>query len=151
MERIGDMPVLLLFALRYESSNRIDRAGKTFACRSRKFQTQSDKGITSMRGASALFTKIVDEVRPLQAALSSAATFTVGAIIPIFAAILPSQTWVVPVVCGASLVCLAALGAIAGRTAGASAWIGAARVAFWGVLAMAATAGVGALFGTKVA
>lgn len=89
--------------------------------------------------------------RPLQTALSSAATFTVGAIVPVFAAILPSQTWVVPVVCGASLVCLAALGAIAGRTAGASAWIGAARVAFWGVLAMAATAGVGALFGTNVA
>jgi VIT1/CCC1 family predicted Fe2+/Mn2+ transporter len=90
-------------------------------------------------------------VRPLQAAFSSAATFKVGAIVPTLAAILRSQTWVVPVVGGASLSCLAALGAIAGRTGGASAWIGAARVAFWRVLAMAATAGVGALFGTKVA
>ena len=53
-------------------------------------------------------------------------------------------------VAGVSLVCLAALGAIAGRTGGASAWVGAARVAFWGAVAMAATAGVGALFGTAV-
>jgi VIT1/CCC1 family predicted Fe2+/Mn2+ transporter len=88
--------------------------------------------------------------RPLQAAFSSAGTFTVGAIVPMLAAILPSQTPVIPIVCGASLVCLAALGAIAGRVGGASAWIGAARVAFWGVLAMAATAGIGALFGTTV-
>jgi len=53
-------------------------------------------------------------------------------------------------VSGASLLCLAALGALAARTGGASAWIGALRVAFWGALAMAATAGIGALFGTTV-
>jgi VIT1/CCC1 family predicted Fe2+/Mn2+ transporter len=47
-------------------------------------------------------------------------------------------------------VCLAALGALAAGTGGASPWVGAARVAFWGALAMAATAGVGALFGTTV-
>jgi VIT1/CCC1 family predicted Fe2+/Mn2+ transporter len=89
--------------------------------------------------------------RPLQAALSSAATFTMGAAVPLLAAILPSQRWVVPVVSAASLICLAALGAIAARTGGAPAWIGAARVGFWGALAMAATAGVGALFGTTAA
>jgi len=54
------------------------------------------------------------------------------------------------IVAGASLICLAALGALAARAGGASAWIGAARVAFWGALAMAVTAGVGALFGTTV-
>jgi len=89
--------------------------------------------------------------RPLQAALSSAATFTVGAALPILTVVLASQARLVPVVSGASLICLAALGAIAARTGGASAWIGAARVTFWGALAMAATAGVGALFGTTAA
>ena len=89
--------------------------------------------------------------RPLQAALSSAATFTVGAALPILTVVLASQARLVPVVSGASLICLAALGALAARTGGAPAWIGAARVTFWGALAMAATAGVGALFGTTAA
>jgi VIT1/CCC1 family predicted Fe2+/Mn2+ transporter len=88
--------------------------------------------------------------RPLQAALASAATFAVGAVLPILAVILPPQAWIVPVVSGASLICLAALGAVAARVGGASAWVGAVRVAFWGALAMLATAGVGALFGTTV-
>ncbi|HWQ53459.1 MAG TPA: VIT family protein [Bryobacteraceae bacterium] len=89
--------------------------------------------------------------RPLQAAFSSAATFAVGAAVPILMVMLASQRWLAPVVSGASLVCLAALGAIAARTGGAPAGVGAARVAFWGALAMAATAGVGALFGTTAA
>jgi len=89
--------------------------------------------------------------RPLQAALSSATTFSVGALLPILAVILPSQARLVPVVSGTSLICLAALGAVAARAGGASAWTGAPRVAFWGALAMAATAAVGALFGTTVA
>ena len=54
------------------------------------------------------------------------------------------------VISGVSLVCLAALGALAARTGGSSAWVGAVRVTFWGALAMAATAGIGALFGTTV-
>jgi VIT1/CCC1 family predicted Fe2+/Mn2+ transporter len=54
-------------------------------------------------------------------------------------------------VAGSSLVCLATLGAMAARAGGASPWVGAARVTFWGALAMAATAAVGALFGTAVA
>ena len=84
--------------------------------------------------------------RPLQAALASAATFAVGALLPILAVMLPPPVWVVPVVSGASLLCLAALGALAAQVGGGSAWRGAVRVAFWGALAMLATAGVGALF-----
>ena len=88
--------------------------------------------------------------RPLQAALASAATFAVGALLPILAVMLSPQPWVVPVVSGASLICLAALGALATQVGGGSAWGGAMRVAFWGALAMVATAAVGALFGTTV-
>ncbi|HVB98879.1 MAG TPA: VIT family protein [Candidatus Dormibacteraeota bacterium] len=88
--------------------------------------------------------------RPLQASLASAATFSVGAALPILTVMLAPPTGLVILVSGASLLCLVALGAIAARTGGASAWIGAWRVAFWGALAMAATAGIGALFGTKV-
>ncbi len=61
------------------------------------------------------------------------------------AVMVSSQARLVPVVSGASLICLAALGAIAARTGGASAWIGAARVAFWGALAMAVAAGAAEL------
>ncbi len=88
--------------------------------------------------------------RPLQAAFSSAITFAVGAALPIFTVMLASRPQVVFLVSAGSLICLAGLGALAARTGGASAWIGAARVAFWGALAMAATAGVGTLFGTTV-
>jgi len=88
--------------------------------------------------------------RPLQAALASAAMFAVGALLPILAVILPPQAWVIPVVTGTSLICLATLGALATQVGGGSARLGAMRVAFWSALAMAATAGVGALFGVKV-
>jgi len=88
--------------------------------------------------------------RPLQAALASAATFGAGAAVPIVTAMLPIEMRLVPFVSGVSLVCLASLGALAARVGGASPWIGAMRVAFWGALAMAATAGIGALFGTTV-
>ena len=89
--------------------------------------------------------------RPLQAALSSALTFALGGALPIFTVLLPPQIPLVSVVSVASLLCLAALGALAARAGGASAWVGATRVAFWGALAMAVTAAVGALFGTAVA
>jgi VIT1/CCC1 family predicted Fe2+/Mn2+ transporter len=89
--------------------------------------------------------------RPLQAAMASAGTFAIGATVPLIAVLLVPQDGLVLAVAGASLACLAALGAVAARAGGASAWIGAARVAFWGALAMAVTAGVGALFGTVVA
>lgn len=87
--------------------------------------------------------------RPLQAAVASAVTFSVGAFLPILVVLLPlGARWLVPVVSATSLICLAGMGALAARTGGASPLVGAARVSFWGVLAMAATAGVGALFGT---
>ena len=88
--------------------------------------------------------------RPLQAALASAATFAVGAALPILTVVFAPADRLVLIVSIGSLLCLAALGAIAARAGGASAWIGAARVAFWGALAMAVTAGVGKWFGTAV-
>jgi VIT1/CCC1 family predicted Fe2+/Mn2+ transporter len=86
--------------------------------------------------------------RPLQAAFASAATFAAGAAVPILAIIVVPPS--VSVVSGISLACLIALGAIAARTGGASAMVGAVRVGFWGALAMALTAGVGRVFGTVV-
>lgn len=89
--------------------------------------------------------------RPLQAALASALTFAVGAVLPILAVVFAPPTSLIVLVSGTSLVCLVALGALAAHAGGASPWIGAWRVAFWGALAMGVTAGVGALFGTKLA
>jgi len=89
--------------------------------------------------------------RPLQAAFASAASFTVGAALPILTATLGPANWLPYFVSGTSLICLSALGALAARSGGASAWRGAGRVVFWGALAMAATAGIGAIFGTNVA
>ena len=88
--------------------------------------------------------------RPFQAAAASAATFAVGAALPLLVVIFAPLTYLSLLVSGASLVCLAALGALAARTGGASPWIGGARVAFWGALAMAATAMIGKLFGTTI-
>jgi VIT1/CCC1 family predicted Fe2+/Mn2+ transporter len=88
--------------------------------------------------------------RPLQAALASAATFAVGASLPILTVMLASPGAIGAAVATTSLVCLAGLGALAGRAGGASAWLGAGRVALWGALAMGATSAVGALFGTAV-
>ena len=85
--------------------------------------------------------------RPIQAALTSAASFAVGAVMPLLAVVLVPESSLIPVVSGASLVFLAILGGLAGRVGGASATTGAMRVTFWGALAMALTAGVGALFG----
>lgn len=85
--------------------------------------------------------------RPLQAALTSAASFALGAGLPIFTAILASHANLIFIVGGTSLVCLATLGALAAKVGGASPLIGAARVTFWSVLAMAATTLVGTLFG----
>jgi VIT1/CCC1 family predicted Fe2+/Mn2+ transporter len=88
--------------------------------------------------------------RPIQAALSSAASFAVGAALPLAAIALAPTRGLIPWVFGTCLVFLAALGTLAARAGGASVWIGAWRVSFWGALAMAVTAGVGALFGTVV-
>jgi vacuolar iron transporter family protein len=88
--------------------------------------------------------------RPLQAALSSAVTFAVGAAIPILTVLIAPPARIGLAVSFVSLLCLAVLGTLAARAGGAPAYIGAARVTFWGALAMALTAGVGALFGTTV-
>ncbi|MDO9366752.1 MAG: VIT family protein [Methylotenera sp.] len=89
--------------------------------------------------------------RPVQAALASAATFAVGAALPLFVTLFASETNTVTYVAGMSLAFLASLGALAAKAGGANVWIGTARVAFWGALAMLATAGVGSLFGVTVA
>jgi len=89
--------------------------------------------------------------RPVQAALSSAASFVAGAALPLLVAAMAPARSLPMFVAGSSLVFLATLGAVAGRTGGASAVKGAWRVTFWGALAMAITAAVGALFGTAVA
>jgi len=86
--------------------------------------------------------------RPVQAAVVSAASFAVGAAMPLLVAALAPEASLIPTVSGASLVFLALLGGLAARTGGASAAVGAMRVTFWGALAMGLTAGVGALFGT---
>jgi vacuolar iron transporter family protein len=88
--------------------------------------------------------------RPLQAALASAASFAVGAAVPLLVVVLGTESSLVVLVVGTALVCLGALGSLAARTGGASATKGALRVVLWGALAMALTAAVGALFGAKV-
>lgn len=88
--------------------------------------------------------------RPLQAALASAATFAVGALLPVLTATVVPARLVAVAVSIVSLVCLAALGAVAARAGGASVRAGTARVVIWGALAMALTAGIGRLFGTVV-
>jgi VIT1/CCC1 family predicted Fe2+/Mn2+ transporter len=88
--------------------------------------------------------------RPIQAALTSAASFAVGAAMPLLAVAMVSGPSLIPVVAGASLAFLAILGGLAARVGGARVTVGAMRVTFWGALAMALTAGVGTLFGTAV-
>jgi VIT1/CCC1 family predicted Fe2+/Mn2+ transporter len=85
--------------------------------------------------------------RPVQAALASAVTFAVGAALPLLVVVLSPASALLWTVSGSSLLFLALLGALAGRTGGASVVTAAIRVTFWGALAMALTAGVGALFG----
>lgn len=88
--------------------------------------------------------------RPIQAALSSAAAFTVGAALPVAVAAMAPTEWLTRLVIASALVLLTVLGAVAARVGGAGMGRGAVRVAFWGALAMAASAGVGRLFGTQV-
>jgi len=85
--------------------------------------------------------------RPIQAALASAASFAVGAVLPLLVAIVAPVSSLIWTVSATSLVFLASLGAVAARTGGAPIGPSTVRVTFWGALAMAVTAGVGALFG----
>jgi VIT1/CCC1 family predicted Fe2+/Mn2+ transporter len=88
--------------------------------------------------------------RPIQAGLTSAGTFAVGAALPLLTALVAPPSHVVAVVGGTSLVFLTALGALSARTGGAPVLRASLRVAFWGALAMGVTAIVGRLFGTVV-
>jgi VIT1/CCC1 family predicted Fe2+/Mn2+ transporter len=86
--------------------------------------------------------------RPIQAALASAGSFAVGAALPLLVTAIAPEASLIPLVSSTSLAFLALLGAVAARAGGAGVTRGAVRVSFWGALAMAMTAGVGALFGT---
>jgi vacuolar iron transporter family protein len=88
------------------------------------------------------------KARPLQAAVTSAASFTVGAALPILVTAMAPQRALILLVSASSLIFLAALGGLAARAGGASVATGAFRVTFWGALAMAVTAGVGVAFRT---
>ena len=139
-----------------------------------RFERAELAGISVARGVSpALATQVADELmahdalgahardelgisdlqraRPVQAAFASATTFAVGAALPLAVGILAPVSALAVSVIAASLVCLAALGALAAGAGGASPWVGASRVTLWGALAMALTYAVGALFGTSVA
>ena len=85
--------------------------------------------------------------RPVQAALTSALTFAVGAALPLALAVVTPLPALVPAVSGASIAFLALLGGVGARAGGAPIWKAVARVTFWGGMAMALTAGVGAIFG----
>lgn len=85
--------------------------------------------------------------RPIQAAFTSAATFALGAAPPVIVAALVPAESVIPTVAATSLAALAALGALSARAGGANPVRAAARVTFWGALAMLVTAGVGAFVG----
>jgi len=87
--------------------------------------------------------------RPLQAALASAATFSVGAALPLLVVLLVPGSSLVWAVAGSALLFLALLGSLAAAAGGAPVLAATLRVGFWGALAMAVTAGIGALFGVS--
>jgi vacuolar iron transporter family protein len=86
--------------------------------------------------------------RPLQAAVASAGAFALGAVLPLLVAVGASRAHLIPVVSGASLAFLALLGGLAAGVGGSRVGAGAARVAFWGALAMGLTAAIGRLVGS---
>ena len=92
----------------------------------------------------------VTTARPVQAALASAASFSIGAAMPLLMVVVSPAASLVPIVSAASLVFLAFLGAIGAKAGGANILRATARVTFWGAFAMALTAGIGTLIGTVV-
>lgn len=88
--------------------------------------------------------------RPLQAALTSAATFAAGAALPLLPAVVIPVTWLAWAVSGLTIACLLLLGSLAARTGGAPVWTGAWRVTLWGVMALVLTALAGHFVGTGV-
>ena len=112
----------------------------------------------SLTAADALGTHSRDELgifettaaRPVQAAFTSAATFAIGAALPLVAAALVTGGAQIALVAVTAVVFLAALGVVGARAGGAPVTAAAARVTFWGALAMAVTAAIGSLFGAVV-
>lgn len=102
--------------------------------------TRDELGITQAMSA-----------QPIQAAAASAGTFAIGAALPLLVTFFVAENNIVSHVAGLSLAFLAALGGMAANAGGASLWVGISRVAFWGALAMLATASVGHLFGVVAA
>jgi vacuolar iron transporter family protein len=92
----------------------------------------------------------ITTARPVQAALTSAASFSLGAAMPLLMVVVSPASALVPIVFAASLGFLAVLGAIGAKAGGANILRATARVTFWGALAMAVTAGIGKLFGTVI-
>jgi VIT1/CCC1 family predicted Fe2+/Mn2+ transporter len=92
----------------------------------------------------------ITTARPIQAALTSATSFSVGAAMPLLMVILAPAGSLALLVTAASLVFLAVLGAVGAKAGGANIFRATTRVTFWGALAMAVTAGIGKLFGTIV-
>lgn len=88
--------------------------------------------------------------RPIQAAFASAGAFSVGAALPLLIIFISPAENLIAMVSAASMFFLILLGVLAARVGGANPWKGALRVGFWGALAMAITAGIGALFGTVI-
>ncbi len=92
----------------------------------------------------------ITTARPLQAAMASAATFAVGAAMPLAMVLVAPTGLLIPIVIAASVLFLALLGGLGAYAGGAPVLLGALRVTFWGAAAMALTAGVGALFGAAL-
>lgn len=92
----------------------------------------------------------INSARPIQAAFTSAATFSVGATLPLLMASLLPLNALVPGVAMTSLIFLAVLGALGAKAGGAGVWTATARVTFWGAFALILTAGIGKLFGAVI-
>jgi VIT1/CCC1 family predicted Fe2+/Mn2+ transporter len=92
----------------------------------------------------------MNRARPIQAAFTSAATFSVGAAAPLLAVLVSPERWLVPAIAASSLACLAILGCIGAKAGGANPVIAGMRVTLWGAFAMAVTFAVGALMGQRI-
>ena len=92
----------------------------------------------------------ITAARPIQAALTSAMTFSAGAAAPLALVLLSPPSLLIPIVSAGSLIFLAVLGFLGAKTGGAAALTPIIRVTFWGALAMGVTAGIGAIVGTVI-
>lgn len=92
----------------------------------------------------------ITTARPLQAALASALSFSVGALLPLLVAVLAPVAWTIPAIVVSALVSLGILGGVAAKAGGAPIRPGIVRILFWSALAMAVSSGVGLLFGSAL-